>query len=73
MGPRVIIVGGGISGLATSFYLRTHFSGISVTLLEASDRPGEVAGPVAGAALVEGRDPPLEGVGPLVLPEAVGR
>lgn len=42
MGPRVIIVGGGISGLATSFYLRTHFSGISVTLLEASDRLGGV-------------------------------
>jgi len=39
-GGRVIVVGGGISGLATAFWL--HDAGVDVTVLEASDRVGGV-------------------------------
>lgn len=38
--PHVVIVGGGISGLATAFRLRQAAAAISVTVLENNDRPG---------------------------------
>lgn len=37
-GPRVVVIGGGISGLATAFFLRSQ--GAEVTLLESSERLG---------------------------------
>lgn len=39
---NVVIIGGGISGLSTAFYLRQLDSSIRMTVLEAGDRPGGV-------------------------------
>ena len=38
--PHVVIVGGGLTGLATAYRLRRAAPGVSVTLLEAADRVG---------------------------------
>lgn len=39
--PHIVILGGGISGLATGWFLRRHLgSQIQLTILEKSDRPG---------------------------------
>jgi protoporphyrinogen/coproporphyrinogen III oxidase len=39
--PQVVIVGGGVSGLATAHYIHGHLgSGVRLTLLEAGTRPG---------------------------------
>jgi len=37
---RVVIVGGGITGLAAARYLRQHSAGVAVTLIESDDRLG---------------------------------
>lgn len=38
--PHVVIVGGGLSGLAVAFRLKQTVPGVSVTVLERHDRPG---------------------------------
>ncbi|MCA9100886.1 MAG: protoporphyrinogen oxidase, partial [Planctomycetales bacterium] len=37
---RVAVIGGGITGLATAYFLTHDYPGVDVTLLEASDRTG---------------------------------
>ncbi len=38
--PHVVIVGGGLSGLAVAYRLTGVVPGVAVTLLESRDRPG---------------------------------
>lgn len=38
--PHVVVVGGGLSGLAVAFRLKQTVPGVSVTVLERRDRPG---------------------------------
>ncbi|MEO2089490.1 MAG: protoporphyrinogen oxidase, partial [Gemmataceae bacterium] len=38
--PRIVVVGGGLSGLAAAFRLRQHLPAADLTLLEARDRVG---------------------------------
>ena len=38
--PHVVIVGGGLTGLAVAFRLKRSAAGASVTVLESRDRPG---------------------------------
>jgi len=54
--PRVVIVGGGIAGLAAAFFLRE--APVSVTVLEGSPRLGGklAVSPVAGIAVDEGAE-----------------
>src|ERR1022692_886479 len=54
--PRVVIVGGGIAGLAAAFFLRD--SGAAVTVLEGSPRLGGklAVSEVAGIAVDEGAE-----------------
>jgi len=54
--PHVVIVGGGISGLAAAFHLRNE--PVRVTLLEASSRLGGklLVSDVAGVAVDEGAE-----------------
>ncbi len=40
MGPRVVVVGGGLSGLTAAYQLAREFPAARITVLEASDRPG---------------------------------
>ena len=52
---RVIIVGGGISGLATAYYLKNLRGDLAITLLEERERPGGVIDTVRkDGFLVEG-------------------
>ena len=54
--PRVVVVGGGIAGLAAAFFLREE--PVSVTVLEGSPRLGGklAVSPVAGIAVDEGAE-----------------
>ncbi len=40
MAPRVVIIGAGVSGLATAYRLGQARPGVAVTVLEADGRPG---------------------------------
>ena len=54
--PRVVVVGGGIAGLAAAFFLREE--PVSVTVLEGAPRLGGklAVSPVAGIAVDEGAE-----------------
>lgn len=39
-GSKLVIIGGGISGLALGWFLKQRFKNASITILEKSDRPG---------------------------------
>ena len=47
--PHVVIVGGGLSGLAVAYRLTGVVPGVAVTLLESRDRPGGNIGTSAAA------------------------
>ena len=46
MPPRVVVVGGGLSGLAAAYRMREAIPGCSVTVLEERPRPGGNVGTV---------------------------
>jgi len=54
--PHIVIVGGGISGLAAAFFLRDH--DVRVTLIEGSSRLGGKlsVSEIAGVAVDEGAE-----------------
>ncbi len=55
MNPAVIIVGGGITGLAAAYWLQQHAPGLPVTLLEsAAQLGGKIVTERAGGFVVEG-------------------
>jgi len=58
VGSRVVIVGGGISGLAAAWELVRAAPGVEVTVLDAADRPGGKLRrePVAGVAIDVGAE-----------------
>lgn len=58
VGARVVIVGGGISGLAAAWELSRSTPDVSITVLDAADRPGGKLRrePVAGVALDVGAE-----------------
>ena len=54
MGPRVIVVGGGIAGLATAYHLLTARPDLRVHVLDGGDRPGgKVRGEEVGGVGVD--------------------
>ena len=54
MGPRVVVVGGGIAGLATAHHLLTARPGLDVRVLDGGDRPGgKIRGEEVGGVTVD--------------------
>src|SRR6478609_1365545 len=58
VGSHVVVIGGGISGLTAAWQLLDALPGVSVTVVDASDRPGGKLRrePVAGVALDVGAE-----------------
>jgi oxygen-dependent protoporphyrinogen oxidase len=58
VGSRIVIVGGGVAGLACAWELSREVPGASITLVDAADRPGGKLRrePVAGVALDVGAE-----------------
>ncbi len=44
MKKKIVIVGGGFTGLAAAYYLQKHFSKAEITILEGQDKVGGLAG-----------------------------
>lgn len=54
MSPRVIVVGGGIAGLATAHHLRTRRPDLDVVVIDAGERPGgKIRGVEVGGVTVD--------------------
>ena len=54
MPPSVIVVGGGIAGLATAHHLLSQRPGLDVTVLDGGDRPGgKIRGHAVGGLTVD--------------------
>src|SRR6476661_10771029 len=58
VGSHVVVIGGGISGLTAAWQLLDALPGVTVTVVDASDRPGGKLRrePVAGVALDVGAE-----------------